>query len=184
MISAGKSDHRIGAMECMAAECVMSDVPSFGAWLKRRRKALDLTQDALAQLVGCSVVSIRKFDGDEQRPSRQIAEHLAEQLSIPPEECATFIRFARLGLDAAPPALPIPAAAQIPTPTPVSPPPPVSTLPSGTVTFLFTDIVGSTQLWEQHTRAMALALTRHDTILQATVAAPAGVMVKTTGAPR
>jgi transcriptional regulator with XRE-family HTH domain len=56
----------------------MSELLSFGAWLKRRRKALDLTQEALAQLVGCSVVSIRKFEGDEQRPSRQLAELLAQ----------------------------------------------------------------------------------------------------------
>ena len=35
-------------------------------------------------------------------------------------------------------------------------------LPSGTVTFLFTDIEGSTRLWEQYTEAMRLALTRHD----------------------
>ena len=92
----------------------MSEIPSFGAWLKRRRKALDLTQDALARLVSCSVVSIRKFEGEEQRPSRQIAERLAEQLQIAPEERATFIQYARLGLDAAPPELPLPAAARLP----------------------------------------------------------------------
>ena len=55
----------------------MDEPPTFGAWLKRRRKALDLTQDALARLVGCSVVSIRKFESDTQRPSRQLAERLA-----------------------------------------------------------------------------------------------------------
>ena len=81
----------------------MGDIPSFGAWLKRRRKVLDLTQDALARCVGCSVVSIRKFEGDTQRPSRQLAELLAAQLQIPPEERATFIQFARVGLDAVPP---------------------------------------------------------------------------------
>src|SRR5262245_32490859 len=92
-----------------------SDVPTFGAWLKRRRKALDLTQDALARLVGCSIVSVRKFEGDEQRPSRQLAELLAEHLQVPPEERATFVQFARLGLDAAPPGLPLPAGARLPT---------------------------------------------------------------------
>jgi transcriptional regulator with XRE-family HTH domain len=71
--------------------------PTFGAWLKRRRKALDLTQDALARLVGCSVVSIRKFESDIQRPSRQLAELLAQHLAIPPEERATFVQFARQG---------------------------------------------------------------------------------------
>jgi class 3 adenylate cyclase len=36
---------------------------------------------------------------------------------------------------------------------------------SGTVTFLFTDIEGSTRLWEEHPEAMSQALARHDTIL-------------------
>jgi predicted ATPase/transcriptional regulator with XRE-family HTH domain len=94
----------------------MGDIPSFGAWLKRRRKVLDLTQDALARRVGCSVVSIRKFEGDEQRPSRQLAELLAAQLQIPPEERATFIQFARVGLDAVPPELPLPLEARLPAP--------------------------------------------------------------------
>src|SRR6185295_10366947 len=98
----------------------MLDHPSFGAWLKRRRKALDLTQEALARLVGCAVVSIRKIEADEQRPSRQIALRLAQHLQIAPHEQATFVQFARLGLDDVPPALPIPAAAQLP-----SRPPPI-----------------------------------------------------------
>jgi hypothetical protein len=38
-------------------------------------------------------------------------------------------------------------------------------LPSGTVTFLFTDIEGSTQRWEQHPEAMRQARTRHDALL-------------------
>jgi predicted ATPase/DNA-binding XRE family transcriptional regulator len=83
----------------------MDDIPSFGAWLKRRRKALDLTQEALAQRVGCSVVSIRKFESDTQRPSRQLAALLAARLQLPPEEHASFVRYARGGLDAVPPTL-------------------------------------------------------------------------------
>jgi hypothetical protein len=41
------------------------------------------------------VVSIRKFEGDEQRPSRQLGELLAQQLAIAPEERATSVQFAR-----------------------------------------------------------------------------------------
>ena len=44
-------------------------------------------------------------------------------------------------------------------------------LPSGTVTFLFTDIEGSTRLWEQHPEAMRPALARHDEVLREGVAA-------------
>ena len=38
--------------------------------------------------------------------------------------------------------------------------------PSGTVTFLFTDIEGSTGLWEAAPQAMRSALERHDAILR------------------
>jgi class 3 adenylate cyclase len=54
-------------------------------------------------------------------------------------------------------------------------------LPSGTVTFLCTDIAGSTQLWEQHPQAMPSALARHDAILRQTIAAHAGAVFKTAG---
>ncbi len=81
----------------------VDDIPGFGAWLKCRRKAPDLTQDALARRVGCSVVSIRKYEGDEQRPSRQLSELLAEHLAIPPADRATFVQYARRSLDTAPP---------------------------------------------------------------------------------
>ena len=39
-------------------------------------------------------------------------------------------------------------------------------LPSGTVTFLFTDLEGSTRLWEEFPEAMRGALARHDEILR------------------
>lgn len=68
---------------------------SFGRWLKRRRKALDLTQDQLARQVGCAVGSIRKFESDSLLPSRELAARLAEQLAIPVEARANFIAFAR-----------------------------------------------------------------------------------------
>jgi class 3 adenylate cyclase len=41
--------------------------------------------------------------------------------------------------------------------------------PSGTVTFLFTDIEGSTRLWESAPDAMCLALARHDEIRRGSV---------------
>ena len=44
-------------------------------------------------------------------------------------------------------------------------------LPSGTVTFLFTDIEGSTALWERDREAMAVAVARHIALLDAAVQA-------------
>lgn len=54
-------------------------------------------------------------------------------------------------------------------------------LPSGTVTFLFTDLEGSTRLWEQHRADMVPALERHDALLRRAVEDAGGVVVKTTG---
>ena len=53
--------------------------------------------------------------------------------------------------------------------------------PSGTVTFLFTDIEGSTRLWEQHPEAMRVALARHDYLLRQAIEANNGTVVKSTG---
>jgi tetratricopeptide (TPR) repeat protein/transcriptional regulator with XRE-family HTH domain len=68
---------------------------SFGYWLRRRRKALDLTQEALAQAVACSGFAIRKIEADERRPSRRLAERLAQKLSIPVAERTAFLEAAR-----------------------------------------------------------------------------------------
>ncbi|HXY94962.1 MAG TPA: adenylate/guanylate cyclase domain-containing protein [Acidimicrobiia bacterium] len=54
-------------------------------------------------------------------------------------------------------------------------------LPTGTVTFLFTDLEGSTRLWEEFPDAMQDALARHDEILRDAIAAHDGSVVKTTG---
>ncbi len=54
-------------------------------------------------------------------------------------------------------------------------------LPTGTVTFLFTDIAGSTVLWEQHPQAMPDALARHDAILREAIAAHGGAIFHTAG---
>ncbi|MDF3018508.1 MAG: adenylate/guanylate cyclase protein, partial [Thermomicrobiales bacterium] len=54
-------------------------------------------------------------------------------------------------------------------------------LPSGTVTFLFTDIEGSTALWERDQVAMATAVARHLTLLRAATEAHNGVMFKVVG---
>ena len=52
---------------------------------------------------------------------------------------------------------------------------------SGTLTFLFTDVEGSTRLWERFPQAMKHALERHDSILLTAVTAAGGQVVKTTG---
>ena len=54
-------------------------------------------------------------------------------------------------------------------------------LPTGIVTFLFTDVEGSTKLWERRPDAMRVALAEHDAIMRAAVARHRGVTFKTVG---
>jgi predicted ATPase/class 3 adenylate cyclase len=57
----------------------------------------------------------------------------------------------------------------------------MAVLPTGTVTFLFTDIEGSTKLWEQSPRGMQVALTRHDALLWEAIERHGGFVFKTVG---
>src|SRR5215467_7173978 len=57
----------------------------------------------------------------------------------------------------------------------------MSEVPTGTVTFLFTDIEGSTTRWEQHPEAMRTALARHDALLRSTITAHGGYVFKMVG---
>jgi predicted ATPase/class 3 adenylate cyclase len=58
---------------------------------------------------------------------------------------------------------------------------PAAAHPTGTVTFLFTDIEGSTQRWERDRDAMNAALARHDALLRAAISAHGGDVFKTVG---
>jgi hypothetical protein len=61
----------------------MDTIASFGYWLQRRRKALDLTQEQLAQRVGCAPGTIRKIEADERRPSEQLGERHRQRPRAP-----------------------------------------------------------------------------------------------------
>jgi predicted ATPase/class 3 adenylate cyclase len=153
----------------------MDNPLSFGRLLKDYRRACDLTQEQLAERVSCSIETIKKIEAGKLRPGRQLAELLALHLVISPEKRVIFLKAARAELDANRPALP---------PEPVGGPPAGAgqhPLPTGTITFLFTDIEGSTRLWEQHKAAMRSALARHDALVRHAIAAHDGVVFKTAG---
>lgn len=56
---------------------------------------MDLTQQGLADRVGCSLATIVKIEADERRPSRQIAELLAQCFDIPLNQREEFLKIAR-----------------------------------------------------------------------------------------
>jgi predicted ATPase/class 3 adenylate cyclase len=57
----------------------------------------------------------------------------------------------------------------------------IAHLPSGTVTLMFTDIQGSTRLWETAPTSMARALARHDLMLRRAIEEAGGYVFKTVG---
>src|SRR4030042_4147001 len=54
-------------------------------------------------------------------------------------------------------------------------------LPTGTSTFFFTDIKGSTRIWEKHPEAIQAALASHDCLLRESIEAFGGYVFKTVG---
>ncbi len=112
---------------------------TFGQWVKRLRVQRDLTQEMLAELVYCSVQSIRFFESGKRRPALDMAERLANVLAVDADQRESFIRLARTN----PPAdieteTPPPAT---PDETPVLPQPPVlSSLPATATPLIGRDV--------------------------------------------
>jgi transcriptional regulator with XRE-family HTH domain len=73
----------------------VSDVDTFGQWLRTRRMQLDLSQYALATQSGCAVDTIRKLEAARRRPSRPLVARLADALRIPSADRAIFQQLAR-----------------------------------------------------------------------------------------
>lgn len=68
---------------------------TLGGWLKRLRAQHDLTQEILAEQACCAAQTIRMIETGRRRPSREMAERLADVLEVPAEERAEFLRVAR-----------------------------------------------------------------------------------------
>jgi transcriptional regulator with XRE-family HTH domain len=139
---------------------------SFGYWVRRRRKALDLTQANLAHKVGCALITIKKIESDERRPSLQMAQRLAESLNLSPKERTYFIQAARGEL----------AAFRLS----LSERPIDSLLQSGLVTFLLVDIQVSAALWEKYPQVMREALPWYSETFNKIVESQGGALFRKT----
>jgi len=153
---------------------------SFGEWLKRRRKAQGLTQEELALQISCSASALRKIEAEQRRPSAQIVEGLAEVFNIASNERKSFLKFARGDWQAAPTGV-IESA-----PWRVSPPSEdeleeLSNPKIHLATFLFSDIEGSTKLWESAPEKMKVALHRHHAILEEAISSNDGAAFQIVG---
>ena len=96
----------------------------FGTWLRRERRRLDLSRQALADRAGCAEITLRRIESGTLKPSKELAHILLEQVGIPESDHERWIPFAR-GLSG----YPEDPSASIPTP-------PVSNLPVFLTTFV------------------------------------------------
>ena len=144
----------------------LSTFSTFGDLLKYLRRRARLTQRDLSIAVGYSEAQISRLENN-QRPPEQAA---LKALLIPalgiddePEVIARLSELAANGL------------------TMTGSGAAVSSLPTGTVTFLFTDIVGSTSLWEKMPNEMQASLAQHHTILRQAIEANGGQVFQIIG---
>jgi predicted ATPase/transcriptional regulator with XRE-family HTH domain len=155
----------------------MNDLASFGRWLMQRRRSLELSREDLAEIVGCARVTIAKIEQDERRPSRQVAERLAEALKLPPDERGGFILWARGVAEGEAPSLPfqptsprpaiessLPVKPSAPAPAPRETPRQPLPMPPGTMPASPTSFIGRARevakvrnlLWRADVRLLTL----------------------------
>lgn len=73
----------------------MSEEIAFGKWLHQRRRRMDLTQQELADRVGCARITLSRIEAGTLKPSRVLASILLDNVGIPQAEHEQWIRFAR-----------------------------------------------------------------------------------------
>ncbi|MFN8444747.1 MAG: helix-turn-helix domain-containing protein [Caldilineaceae bacterium] len=76
---------------------------TFGQWVKKLRAEQDLTQEECSELVGCATATLRAFEIGLRRPSREMAERIADVLKVPVTQRSEFTRLARQPLEVSQP---------------------------------------------------------------------------------
>jgi class 3 adenylate cyclase len=187
----GEVDRALAAAACAESISARGFLADDCEWVDTRRSMVrDLrVRAAIAQSVahlaagapGRAIETARRaveLDGSTEAAYRQLmvalaaAGERAEALRVWERCRITLVE--ELGIDPSPETEAVYLALLDATP----PVPPTTRLPSGVVTFLLTDIVESSVLWEQHTEEMAAALERHDAIVGEIVGAHDGTLLK------
>jgi class 3 adenylate cyclase len=135
-------------------------------------KTADLTAARLAAAADALAAFAELEPGAMRHPSNRTTRRTA---STKRSSVATLLRSAdERPVSLVPSLHPASAAAKHDTAPPAD-------WPRGTVTFLFTDIVDSTQLWERYPQMMPQVLVRHDALMHGAITAHGGVVFKTLG---
>src|SRR5438105_2906850 len=141
---------------------------SLGERLRRHRIESGLTQEELAERAGLSVRGLSDLERGVRRfPYPDTLERLADVLKIGEQQRAALQHARR--------------QAKSPSGGRPAPEPSPDALPSGMVTFVFTDVEGSTSAWEHDPDAMRAALARHDVLIESLVAQYGGHVVRPRG---
>jgi predicted ATPase/class 3 adenylate cyclase len=143
---------------------------SFGDLLRFLRRRARLTQRELSVAVGYNFAQISRLEAGQRLPDPTVIAAVFVAALDLEQEPAWATRLIQLAEDARHQAAPV---AQRDAPA--------ATLPSGTITFLFTEIADSTGLWGQHPLAMPAALQRHEILLHQSIAKHHGVVFQTVG---
>src|SRR5262245_57201384 len=93
----------------------MQDDMIFGQRVRQHRRELDLTQEDFAQRVGIATETVSKIERGERRPSKHVAERMAQVLELSDDDRAAFVRAARVLLNDSADTLAPPAAAALPS---------------------------------------------------------------------
>ena len=73
----------------------MKEPLPFGEWLRKQRRALDLSRQDLADQAGCAEITLRRIEAGTLKPSKELASLLLEKVGIPQNELEPWVRFAR-----------------------------------------------------------------------------------------
>src|SRR5581483_10726986 len=149
--------------------------PSWSRALRMLREARGLSQEGWAARLGVGRTTVQRWERGETPPDanaeaalidlcgelslfRTFGHELPRGEPLTPERLRELLAAARLQQRSAL----HPSRSRTEAATSVA-----ATLPTGTITFLFTDVEGSTRLWEQHPQAMRGVMARHDALLTA-----------------
>lgn len=149
----------------------------FGEWLRKQRRALDLSRQDLAHQAGCAEITVRRIETGTLKPSKELATVLLEKVGIPQNDLEQWVRFAR-GLGD------LPNGQMILLPEPrkeVTSQEPVVALPTGTVIFLYSDLAGFRRRYELDPDSALELLAHHDRVLHPMMAEYGGKVFNVRG---
>lgn len=157
------------------------EIVTFATLLRHWRKAAGLTQEELAERAGLSARGINDLErGARRMPRKDTVALLADALELAGDDRAEFYAAAVMGRRAVP-SVETSTSEAAPAAPPPADPLAAQPLPAGTVTFLFTDIEGSTRLLQRLGDGYADVLGQHYALLRAAFAAHNGREVDTQG---